>query len=88
KHVSFDNGSLVRNNTVAGPRGLGRFLGVGPAATSTPLSSQRRTFSPPPGGTDLRNLLDGFVTARPPLNSAIDPHQVASQYEISGYQRM
>ncbi|CAL1281960.1 unnamed protein product [Larinioides sclopetarius] len=80
KHVSFDNGSMVRSNTVAG--GLeevgGDFRG-GPAATSTPLSSQRRTFSPPPRrNRSQERLLDGFVTARPPLEFSDRPTSVAS----------
>ncbi|GFT27965.1 RNase H domain-containing protein [Nephila pilipes] len=91
KHVSFDNGSLVRSNTVAG--GLeevgGDFRG-GPAATSTPLSSQRRTFSPPPRrNRSQERLLDGFVTARPPLEFSDRPTSVASSYRYqdisSGY---
>ncbi|GBL99145.1 hypothetical protein AVEN_64136-1 [Araneus ventricosus] len=82
KHVSFDNGSLVRSNTVAG--GLeevgGDFRG-GPAATSTPLSSQRRSFSPPPRrNRSQERLLDGFVTARPPLEFSDRPPSVASSY--------
>ncbi|GFV59854.1 RNase H domain-containing protein [Trichonephila clavipes] len=82
KHVSFDNGSLVRSNTVAG--GLeevgGDFRG-GPVATSTPLSSQRRTFSPPPRrNRSQERLLDGFVTARPPLEFSDRPTSVASSY--------
>ncbi|GIY73950.1 RNase H domain-containing protein [Caerostris darwini] len=93
KHVSFDNGSLVRSNTVAG--GLeevgGDFRG-GPAATSTPLSSQRRTFSPPPRrNRSQERLLDGFVTARPPLEFSDRPTSVASQYryqDTSGSYRM
>lgn len=78
--MSFDNGSLVRSNTVAG--GLeevgGDFRG-GPVATSTPLNSQRRAFSPPPRrNRSQERLLDGFVTARPPLEFSDRPSSVAS----------
>lgn len=80
KHVSFDNGSMVRSNTVAG--GLeevgGDFRG-GPVATSTPLNSQRRAFSPPPRrNRSQERLLDGFITARPPSEFSDRPSSVAS----------
>lgn len=80
KHVSFDNGSMVRSNTVGG--GLeevgGDFRG-GPVATSTPLNSQRRAFSPPPRrNRSQERLLDGFITARPPSEFSDRPSSVAS----------
>ncbi|KAG8197972.1 hypothetical protein JTE90_029367 [Oedothorax gibbosus] len=95
KHVSFDNGSLVRSNTVAG--GLGDVGGVEdrPVATSTPLYTQRKSsaaaFSPPSPrkNKSQERLLDGYISARPPSDFSDRPLSVASQYNYqessSGY---
>ncbi|XP_023229542.1 uncharacterized protein LOC111629864, partial [Centruroides sculpturatus] len=55
KHVSFDSSSMIRSNTVAG--GLEE-VDVGPAATSTPLNSQKRNFSPTHRHHSQERLLD------------------------------
>ncbi|XP_071038540.1 uro-adherence factor A-like isoform X2 [Parasteatoda tepidariorum] len=89
KHVSFDNGNLVRSNTVAGGlEDVGSDYRGGPAATSTPLNSQRRSFSPPPRrNRSQERLLDGFVTTRPPLEFSDRSSSALStsrQYDSSG----